>query len=210
MSKILKISMICFVMIILTIMTPVYADTSNGNTKDTEFMNIQEYVSCGDAGYIGPLVDNIPAFIPSATSYLYNAVMVIVPIIIIILGSVDLVKGILSQKEDEMKKGRESFIRRLIGGVIVFLVVLAVKLLTYAIVGNTQSDAYRIVGCIDCFINNECSESKRQSSNSNSNSSSNSKSNSNSNSNLSWGSSNKSNSNHNYWGAPELQSNTQV
>ncbi len=178
----------------------VYADNS-----DTEFMEIGEYVSCGDK--YRALISNIPAFVPKVTSSLYNAVMIIVPLILIVLGTIDLLKGLMSQKDDEIKKGREAFVKRIIGASIVFVIVLIVKLFVSAMSTGNRDDANRIIGCIDCFVNNECKESDgpTNSSNSNSNSNSNKKSNSN----LSWGSNSNSNSNRNYWGPPEMQSNKQ-
>ena len=81
--------------------------------------------------------------------------MVLVPVILIIMGTIDLVKGIMSQKEDEMKKGREAFIKRIIGSVIIFLIVLIVKIFVGAI-SRDEHNSGRIVDCIDCFVSNSC------------------------------------------------------
>ena len=116
-------------------------------------MVISQYKSCG--GKDGAIIEKIPSIIPRISASLYNAVMVIVPVILIIMGSIDLVKGIASQKEDEMKKGRDTFVKRLIGAVLVFLIVLLVKIFIGMIAG-TSANRNRIVHCIDCFISNTC------------------------------------------------------
>lgn len=50
-----------------------------------------------------------------------------VPIALIILGSIDLGKAVIQSKEDEVKKAKQAFIRRLIYAVAVFAVVWLVK-----------------------------------------------------------------------------------
>ena len=127
----------------------VYAEDDK---PETEFMNVDGRVSCGGTR---PIVKNIPNIIPKITSSLYNAMMVIIPTAMIIMGLVDLIRGIMSQNEDEIKKGRSNFIKRLITGVITFLVVLLVKFFVGAF-SNNQSERVGIVGCIDCFVSNQC------------------------------------------------------
>lgn len=51
-----------------------------------------------------------------------------VPIALIILGSIDLGKAVISSKEDEVKKAKKAFINRLIYAVLVFAVVWIVGL----------------------------------------------------------------------------------
>ena len=50
-----------------------------------------------------------------------------VPIILIVMGTLDLAKAVISSKEDEMKKAQGSLIKRLIYAVAVFLVVTIVS-----------------------------------------------------------------------------------
>lgn len=104
-------------------------------------------VSCGN-------IDKIPAKIPEITSYIMTIVQVAIPIILIILGSIDLIKGITAQKDEEVKKGQQIFIKRLITAVIIFFVVVIVKFLISVV---AQNDKANISSCIDCFISNNCS-----------------------------------------------------
>ena len=56
----------------------------------------------------------------------HNAITIfkiLVPIILILLGVIDMVKAISSQKEDEIKKAQQTFVRRLIAGLIIFFVI---------------------------------------------------------------------------------------
>ena len=47
---------------------------------------------------------------------------IIVPILVILLGSLDFAKAVIAQKEDEMKKAQSTFIKRLIIGVAFFFI----------------------------------------------------------------------------------------
>lgn len=52
-----------------------------------------------------------------------NVIWIGIPIILIILGSIDLGKAVVSSKEDEVKKAKKTFINRLLYAVAVFCVV---------------------------------------------------------------------------------------
>lgn len=60
---------------------------------------------------------------------LISMVKIIIPLILIALGSVDFAKAIFAGKEDEMKKAQSKFIKRLIIGVVIFLIPSVLKLL---------------------------------------------------------------------------------
>lgn len=108
-------------------------------------------VSCGNG-----LVKNIPSALPKVISILYNILQVAAPILLVIMGSIDLSKGIAAGKEDEMKKGQQLFVKRLIAGVLVFFVFIVVKLLISLVGNDEKSDnkAVRIMQCTECFIKN--------------------------------------------------------
>lgn len=131
-------------------------DSSESDKPNAEFMVSGSYVSCGSS--TSPLIKNIPSIIPRISSSLYNTVMVIVPVIMILMGMLDLIKGILSQKEDEIRKGRSSLVKRLIMGFVTFLVVMIVKLFVSAVAMTTDSN--KIVDCIDCFVSNTCNSNE--------------------------------------------------
>lgn len=62
-----------------------------------------------------------------------NIVWIGVPIILIVLGSIDLGKAVISSKEDEVKKAKKSLINRFIYAVLVFCVVWIVTIVMDAI-----------------------------------------------------------------------------
>ena len=103
-------------------------------------------VSCGN-------ITNIPYKIPEITSNAFLIIEIAVPVILVIMGMIDLMKGVTAQKEDEIKKGQQLFIKRLMFAAIIFFVVVGVKLLTSVV---AKSDKANISSCISCFISNDC------------------------------------------------------
>lgn len=56
-----------------------------------------------------------------------------IPILLIVLGSIDLGKAVIASKEDDVKKAKKSLINRFIYAVLVFIVVWLVQLAIGAI-----------------------------------------------------------------------------
>lgn len=95
------------------------------------------------AGSIG--TNGIPGKLANIIALAVMAIQIIVPILLIIWGMLDLGKAVMAQKEDEIKKGQQTFIKRLIAAAIVFFVVVIVKL----VVGLVANDSNTITDCID-------------------------------------------------------------
>ena len=103
-------------------------------------------VSCGN-------ITGIAAKIPELTSFAVTIIQISVPVILVIVGSLDFFKALSAQKEDELKKGQKMFIKRLvIAGVIFFAIVVSKAIVS--IVADTSSA--NIVECMDCFLSNDC------------------------------------------------------
>lgn len=79
-----------------------------------------------------------------------NLIQIGIPIILIILGSIDLGKAVISSKDDEVKKAQKAFLRRLMYAVAVFLVVWIVKLVL-GYVPKLVSDAENTNAWQDCW-----------------------------------------------------------
>jgi hypothetical protein len=77
-------------------------------------------------------------------STVIKVIQIVVPILLIIFGMIDLAKGVMAQKEDEIKKGQQTFIKRLIAAAIVFFVITITKMLISFLDGET--------GCVSCFV----------------------------------------------------------
>ena len=113
-------------------------------------MFILETVTCG--GLQNFQVDSL---IPQLTTTAVNIIKIGIPIILIFLGMLDLGKAVMAQKEDEIKKSQQLFVKRLISAVLVFLVVFIVQLVIGLVAGNSQEG---IVDCFDCFLSNDCDQ----------------------------------------------------
>lgn len=81
--------------------------------------------------------------------YVILIIQISVPVLLVVLGTLDMLKSIASQKEDDIKKGRSTFIKRLIAAVIVFFVFAIVKFVISIVAGNTKDG---IMNCANCFI----------------------------------------------------------
>jgi len=101
-------------------------------------------VDCGTLWPIISLVKN--GIIP--------LVQIGIPIILIILGMLDLGKAVVASKEDEIKKGQHTFIKRVITAVIVFFVIQIVQLLV-SFVSNRDQNISR---CFNCFVNGKIAD----------------------------------------------------
>ena len=91
----------------------------------------------------------IDAKIPNTVHTIIVVIKIAVPVLLVIFGMLDLFKGITAQKEDEIKKGQQLFIKRLIAAAIIFFIVSIVQL----IVSFVSSDEPGIMNCASCFIN---------------------------------------------------------
>lgn len=94
---------------------------------------------------------------------IYVFIQVFVPILLIIWGMLDLGKAVMAQKEDEIKKGQNTFIKRLIAAAILFFVVTIVRFLV-SIVGD---DSEGITGCIDSILGCESTSCSDKTNNAN-------------------------------------------
>ena len=87
--------------------------------------------------------------IPKVVSMVILAIQIAVPVLLVVMGSIDLAKGVIAQKDDEIAAGRKTFIKRLIAGLLVFFVVAIVKLLI-SVVSNSDDN---IMACACYFLN---------------------------------------------------------
>ena len=86
--------------------------------------------------------------LPNFTSTIYDLLKIATPVILIITGMLDMFKATAAQKEDDIKKAQQKFIKRLIAGAIVFFVISIVQLIVGFISGDQG-----IMSCANCFIN---------------------------------------------------------
>ena len=106
------------------------------------------YMSCGN--YKG-----IPYDLPGFIREVITIIQIAVPIILIIMGSIDFLKVVLGSKNDDLKNATKKFVLRVIAAASVFFVFLGVKLLI-SLVGSNDDG---LLECLSCFTSdgNECS-----------------------------------------------------
>lgn len=109
---------------------PTVDDKCEGDEcEDTECDKIKSFL--GDEGDDGKNYDPNRDGKPSIRYYLDNImsyVRIIVPILIILLGTIDFAKAVLAGKEDEMRKSQSDFAKRIIIGVAIFFVPLLINI----------------------------------------------------------------------------------
>ena len=108
--------------------------------------NTYSKIVCGDV--------EVPYVAAQVTSTIINILKIITPIIIIIFGMIDLVKGVMAQKEDDISKGSKTFVRRLLLGAFVFLVFVFVEFIIGLVAPKSSNT--NMWNCVDCFVNNNC------------------------------------------------------
>lgn len=86
---------------------------------------------------------------PYVVSTIITIIKIAVPVLLIIFGMLDLGKAVVAAKEDEIKKGQQTFIKRAIAAVIVFFVIQIVQIIIRFVSGNDQN----VASCFNCFIN---------------------------------------------------------
>lgn len=71
--------------------------------------------------------------------FILKMIQWVVPIILIVLGTIDLVKAVIAGKEEDIKKNQKVLLKRVIAAVIVF----AVPLITSIIMGWIGNDDWK-------------------------------------------------------------------
>lgn len=90
---------------------------------------------------------------PDISTFIHNIIVLIkiaVPIALVLFGMLDLGKGVIAGKEDEIKKGQQNFIKRLIAGAAVFFMI-ALTQFVIDVVDKTSSG--EIWNCANLIMN---------------------------------------------------------
>lgn len=104
------------------------------------------YYSCGSNALTG-----IPEIFPTLVNLIVTIVKVGVPVLLVLLGMIDMGKAVVAQKEDEIKKAQGMFFKRLIAAALVFLVFFITQMVIKIVAD--QADSPKIADCMDCFLN---------------------------------------------------------
>lgn len=83
--------------------------------------------------------------------HIINLIKNLTPVILIIMGSLDFGKAVMSQKEDEIKKAQGAFIKKLIAGAAVFFVVVFAKWMV-KIIDNAGGNTGNAFNCVSLLL----------------------------------------------------------
>lgn len=98
-----------------------------------------------------PCGDNIviPAAIANLLKMLVTIIQVVVPIGLVVWGMLDLGKAVFQQKEEDIKKAQQLFLKRIVAAILVFLTVAIVQFVAGIVDEAIRSD---IAGCISAIF----------------------------------------------------------
>lgn len=78
---------------------------------------------------LGPII--------SVVKFILMVIQYVVPVVLIIFGSIDLIKAVIAGKEDDIKKNQQTLFKRIIAAVIVFCIPLIVSVVM-GLIGSTE------------------------------------------------------------------------
>ena len=97
---------------------------------------------------------NVPDTLLDIIHYVYIAIQIVVPIMLIMFGMIELAKAITAQKEDEIKKAQSGLLKKVVLAVLVFLVLSIVQFaFDFASADLKKSgEKGNVWNCVKCFI----------------------------------------------------------
>lgn len=84
--------------------------------------------------------------------HIINLIKNLTPAVLIIMGSLDFGKAVISHKEDEMKKAQVAFIKKLIAGAAVFFVVVFAQWIIKLLSNAGVSDGNKAFKCVSLLL----------------------------------------------------------
>ncbi len=95
----------------------------------------------------------VPGTILNMVHYIYLAIQIVVPIMLILFGMIDLAKALTASKEDEIKKAQAGLLRKAVVAILVFLIFSITKFVfNFASADLTEDDSANVWNCVSCFI----------------------------------------------------------
>lgn len=91
--------------------------------------------------------NGIPQVVGDLVHYVYLGIKIVVPVLLVIFAMLDLGKAIVAKKEEDIKKYQGSCIKRIITGLLVFLVVVIVEFLLGFVEPETGTSGESPVKC---------------------------------------------------------------
>ena len=93
--------------------------------------------------------------------YAFLILKIVIPLILIILGIIDLGKAVISSDDKAIKKSTVTLIKRVIAGIAIFFIPTIIQVLYTYIAGYTSDMNDDFMICIDCITspNKDCDTS---------------------------------------------------
>ena len=110
--------------------------------NDIFFGNLK-VIECGDV--------NIPEPLPPITRLIVTFIKIATPLVLFIMGMIDMIKAVTSNDEKKIKEAQSTFFKRLIPGVAIFLVITIFQFLI-GIFADNAKEGETLAKCIDCMI----------------------------------------------------------
>ena len=118
------------------------------------------YVACGkdlslnncNGGGTGAY--DIPVIIPRLISFAVNALKIVTPVVLIIVGMIQMIKAVASSKEDEIKKAQSGLVKKIIIAIMIFFVIAIVQFAINKVADSSEKAS--LSKCLKCFLNNDC------------------------------------------------------
>lgn len=94
---------------------------------------------------------SIPQEITDTIGQIYNILLIAIPVMIVLFSLIDLVKGVIGSKEEDIKKSTGILLKRVITGLVAFLILAIVKFgIGLLQTGNTDG----IASCLNSIFGN--------------------------------------------------------
>lgn len=115
----------------------------------TSFWGNMDVIKCGNV--------DIPTPIPPIVRTVVNLIKIAAPIVLIVMGMIDMLTAVIANDEKKIKDAQMKFPRRLLPAALIFLIVTIMQLLV-GILSDNKNESNSIMNCIDCIISdaNSC------------------------------------------------------
>ena len=117
--------------------------------------NGQDYVACG---YGVNAVTGIPTFAPRLISFAIALMRILIPVVLIITGTIEMFKSIISGNQDNIAKGKKKLIGKYVGALLAFFIISFTTNIVKLIARGDEKSVAK--ACFNCFLNNKCNNTK--------------------------------------------------
>lgn len=137
MKKHKRIFKILFIFLFIFMMT---------GCQSIDNLDFNQYcLKCGEDIYF-------PVFLVKLVANLFQFVQIMVPVAIIIVGLIELFKAVIASDENKMTESKNALIRKIISGVLIFLIVAVVRF-AFTVIPNFADGDVDAMECMANFIN---------------------------------------------------------